>query len=87
MTKIAILVLTGVLLIPAVLNAAEIRGTVLKVDQVENRFVLRTERGEETFLTTKETKGIENAKEGANVMVTFSEKDGQPKVSEIALEK
>jgi hypothetical protein len=87
MTKIGILVLVGVLLIPAVLSAAEIKGTVLKVDQVENRVVLRTERGEETFLTTKETKGIENAKEGANVTVTFSEKDGQPKVSEIALEK
>jgi Cu/Ag efflux protein CusF len=40
--------------------------------------------GEETFLTTKETKGIENAKEGANVMLIFSEKDGQPKISEIA---
>ena len=85
MSKIGILVCA--LLIPAVLSAAEIRGTVLKVDQVENRVVLRTERGEETFLTTKETKGIEHAKEGANVMVTFSEKDGQPKVSEIALEK
>jgi hypothetical protein len=35
-------------------------------------------------LTTKETKGIENAKEGANVMLIFSEKDGQPKISEIA---
>jgi hypothetical protein len=85
MSKIGIVVCA--LLIPAVLSAAEIRGTILKVDQVENRFVLRTERGEETFLTTKETKGIENAKEGANVMVIFSEKDGQPKVSEIALEK
>ena len=85
MSKIGILICA--LLIPAVLSAAEIRGTVLKVDQVENRVVLRTERGEETFLTTKETKGIENAKEGANVMVTFSEKDGQPKVSEIALKK
>ena len=85
MSKIGILLC--VLLIPAVLSAAEIRGRVLKVDQVENRVVLRTERGEETFLTTKETKGIENAKEGANVMVTFSEKDGQPKVSEIAPEK
>jgi len=85
MSKIGILICA--LLIPAVLSAAEIRGTVLKVDQVENRVVLRTERGEETFLMTKETKGIENAKEGANVMVTFSEKDGQPKVSEIALEK
>ena len=85
MSKIGIVVCA--LLIPAVLSAAEIRGTILKVDQVENRVVLRTERGEETFLTTKETKGIENAKEGANVMVIFSEKDGQPKVSEIALEK
>ena len=85
MSKIGILLCA--LLIPAVLSAAEIRGTILKVDQVENRVVLRTERGEETFLTTKETKGIENAKEGANVMVMFSEKDGQPKVSEIALEK
>ena len=85
MSKIGIVVCA--LLIPAVLSAAEIRGRILKVDQVENRVVLRTERGEETFLTTKETKGIENAKEGANVMVIFSEKDGQPKVSEIALEK
>jgi hypothetical protein len=84
MTKLAIVI--WLLLVPTVLSAAEIRGTVLKFDRVENRVVLRTERGEETFLTTKETKGIENAKEGANVMVTFSEKDGQPKVSEIALE-
>jgi len=84
MTKLAIVI--WLLLVPTVLSAAEIRGTILKFDRVENRVVLRTERGEETFLTTKETKGIENAKEGANVMVTFSEKDGQPKVSEIALE-
>jgi hypothetical protein len=84
MTKLLILI--WLLLVPPVVSAAEIRGTVLKVDQVENRVVLRTERGEETFLTTKETKGIENAKEGANVMVTFSEKDGQPKVSEIVRE-
>lgn len=82
MTKIGILIC--VLLVPTVLSAAEIRGTVLKVDKVENRVVLRTERGEETFLTTKETKGIENAKEGASVMLIFSEKDGQPKISEIA---
>jgi Cu/Ag efflux protein CusF len=84
MTKLAIVI--WLLLVPTVLSAAEIKGTILKFDRAENRVVLRTERGEETFLTTKETKGIENAKEGANVMVTFSEKDGQPKVSEIALE-
>ncbi len=82
MIKVGIVI--SLLLVPTVLSAAEIRGTVLKVDKVEKRVVLRTERGEETFLTTKETKGIENAKQGANVIVTFSEKDGQPKISEIA---
>lgn len=66
--------------------AAEIRGTVLKIKKAENQIVLKTERGEETLLTTKDTKGLENAKEGAKVLVTFSEKDGQPKISEIAPE-
>jgi hypothetical protein len=84
MTKLGVVIC--LLLVPTVLSAAEIRGTVLKFDRVENRVVLRTERGEETFLTTKETKGIENVKQGANVMVTFSEKDGQPKISEIVPE-
>ena len=79
-------ILIGLLLIPSVLSAAEIRGTVVKVDKAENRVVLKTQRGEETFLTTKETKGIENARQGANVTLTFSEKDGQPKISEIAPE-
>lgn len=74
------------LLLGSTVWAAEIRGTVLKVKTVENQIVLKTERGEETLLTTKETKGLENAKEGAKVLVTFSEKDGQPKISEIAPE-
>jgi len=65
-------------------NAAELKGTVLKVKPSENQLVLKTERGEETLFTTKETKGVENVKEGAKVIVTFSEKDGQPKISEIA---
>ena len=75
------------LLVATVLSAAEIKGTVLQVDKAENRVVLKTERGEETFLTTKETKGVQHAKQGAKVMVTFSEKDGQPKISEIAPER
>lgn len=74
------------LLLGSTVWAAEIRGTVLKVKTAENQIVLKTERGEETLLTTKETKGLENAKEGAKVLVTFSEKDGQPKISEIAPE-
>ena len=72
------------LVFPSVLAAAQIRGTVLKVNSAKNQLVLKTDRGEETLETTKATKGVEHAKEGAKVVVTFSEKDGQPKVSEIA---
>ena len=72
------------LLLGLAANAAELKGTVLKVKPSENQIVLKTERGEETLFTTKETKGVENVKEGAKVIVTFSEKDGQPKISEIA---
>jgi len=85
MRKIIILLI--ILLISSVASAAELKGTVLKVKQSENQIVLKTERGEETLFTTKETKGIENIKEGAKVIVTFSEKDGQPKISEVALDR
>lgn len=83
MEKLGLLLLLT-LILPTALSAAEIKGTVLKVNKVENQIVLKTNRGEETLLTTKATKGMENAKEGAKVIVTFSEKDGQPKISEIA---
>ena len=83
MEKLVLLLLLT-LILPTALSAAEIKGTVLKVNKVENQIVLKTNRGEETLLTTKATKGMENAKEGAKVIVTFSEKDGQPKISEIA---
>jgi Cu/Ag efflux protein CusF len=71
------------LLLPMAVNAAELKGTILKVDKTENRIVLKTERGEETFELTKATKGIEHVKVGAKVTISFSEKDGQPKVTEI----
>jgi Cu/Ag efflux protein CusF len=85
MNRIAAVLLA--LVFPAVLSAAEVevkaKGTIVKIQKTENRFVLKTERGEETFEVTKATKGVENAKEGARVTVVFSEKDGLPKVSEI----
>ena len=71
-------------MLPAVVAAAEIKGTILKVDKTQSRVVLKTERGEETFEITKESKGVEHVKEGASVVVIFSEKDGEPKISEIA---
>lgn len=61
----------------------ERRGTVIKVDKAANQLVVKTDRGEETFILDKSTKGIDNAKEGAKVIVKFTEKDGEPKVIEI----
>jgi Cu/Ag efflux protein CusF len=81
MKKVALFLMATML--PTVVAAAEIKGTILKVDTTQNRIVLKTERGEETLETTKATKGLEHVKEGAKVAVTFSEKDGLPKISEI----
>ena len=81
MKKIA--VVTAVLMYPAFLFAAEIKGTVLKLVPAENRIVLKTERGEESYETTRETKGVQHLKIGAQVTIKFSEKDGDPKVLEI----
>ncbi|MGH7824024.1 MAG: hypothetical protein ACREQ7_02420 [Candidatus Binatia bacterium] len=58
-------------------------GTILKVNKAENQLVVRTERGEETLLFDSNSKGLANAKEGAKVTIKFTEKSGQPKVTEI----
>lgn len=73
------------LLLPVLVFAqAELKGTVIKVDKATDQLILKTQRGEETLLLSSGTKGIAHAKEGARVVVKFSEKDGQPRVSEIA---
>ena len=51
MKKIAVAI--AVLIYPVFLFAAEIKGTVLNLVQAENRIVLKTERGEETYEITK----------------------------------
>jgi hypothetical protein len=73
------------ILLPAIVTVAELEGTILRMDKAQNRIVLKTERGEETLQTTKATKGVERVKPGAKVVVSFSEKDGEPKISQIAL--
>ena len=77
------MVLALVLVPGLAFSDVELRGTVLKVDTAANHLVVKTERGEETFILDKSTKGINNAKEGAKVIVKFTEKDGEPKVIEI----
>jgi hypothetical protein len=79
--KIAVLIY---LLLPVLaLAQAELKGTVIRVDKATDQLILKTQRGEETLLLSSGTKGIAHAKEGAKVVVKFSEKDGQPRVSEI----
>lgn len=81
MNKIAILLIA--LLLPVALYAAEIKGTVLRINEEKSRLVLQTERGEETYETTPKTKGMEHLRVGTRVTVIFTEKDGDPKVIEI----
>ena len=78
-----LLTLLFLTLLPTLLMAAELKGTVAKVDKAKNQLVLKTEQGEQTLEITKSTKGIEHAKQGAKVTVKYSEKDGSPKVEEI----
>jgi len=71
-------------LVPTVTFAdVELKGTVIKVDNATSQLVVKTDRGQETLLLDKSTKGVGNAKEGAKVIVKFTEKDGEPKVTEI----
>ena len=80
----AIIIILVLVLVPAFAFAdVELKGTVIKVDKAANQLVVKTDRGEETFILDKSTKGVNNAKEGAKVIVKFTEKDGEPKVTEI----
>ena len=84
MRKIAIITFFALTAFPTLVYAeAEMRGTVLKLDQVEKQLVLQTDKGEETLFVVGSSKGLANAKEGSRVAVKYSEKDGQPKVVEI----
>jgi Cu/Ag efflux protein CusF len=78
------MIIVALAFFPALVFAeAEMRGTVLKVDQTEKQIVLQTEKGQETLLLVSTTKGLSHAKEGSKVAVKYTEKDGQPKVIEV----
>ena len=77
------MVLVLVLVPGLAFSDVERKGTVVKLDEAANHLVVKTERGEETFILDKSTKGIHNAKQGARVTIKFTEKDGEPKVIEI----
>ena len=81
--KLSAMLIAAALLPALAFAEVETRGTIVKVDKAEDQLVVKTEKGEETLLLTKSTKGMANAKEGAKVVIKFTEKDGQPKVIEI----
>jgi hypothetical protein len=81
--KFGVMLCAAALLATVAFADVETRGTVVRVDKSEDQLVVKTEKGEETLLLTKETKGLAHAKEGAKVVIKFTEKDGQPKVIEI----
>ena len=83
MKRITAVLLAAILLPLSAWAAAEMSGTLLKVDKAKNQIVVKTDKGEETLIVNKSTKGMEHAREGAKVTVKFSEQDGQPKVTEI----
>jgi hypothetical protein len=83
MSKIAAVIFALIAFPSLVYAEAEMRGTVLKVDTTEKQLVLKTNKGEETLFIVGSSKGLANAKEGARVVVKYSEKDGQPKVVEV----
>jgi len=81
MKKIVMTMLTFILL-PTLVLAAELKGTVEKLDKAKSQLVITTEQGEQTLEITKSTKGVEHAKQGAKVTVKFNDKDGSAKVDE-----
>ena len=85
--KIAAMILALALFPALVFADAELKGTVVKVDKARNQLVVRTDKGEETLLLASSTKGMGNAKEGAKVTIKYSEKDGQPRVTEVTLQE
>lgn len=73
----------ALMLVPTLALAALMEGTVVKMDKGKNQIVVKTEQGEKTLKIAGNTKGLENAKEGAKVKIQYSEKGDQLVASEI----
>lgn len=73
----------ALLLSPTLAFAALLEGTVEKVDKGKKQIVLKTEKGQETVEFDNATKGVEKAKAGAKVTVTFNPKGEKLMASEI----
>lgn len=75
--------LVGLLLVPTLALAAVVEGTIVKMSKTQ--IVVQTDKGEQLILlVASNTKGLENAKEGAKVKIDYSKKGDQMVASEIS---
>jgi len=81
--KLSSIVLVLALLPALVFADVETKGTVVKVDKAKKQLLVKTDKGEEGFVLGSKVKGETNAKEGAKVVIKYTEKDGQMRVTEI----
>jgi hypothetical protein len=83
MVKKVSAVLVALLLVPTLALAAVMEGTVVK--KGKNEIVVQTEKGERhTLQIASNTKGLENAREGAKIKIAYSKKGNQLVASEIS---
>jgi hypothetical protein len=81
--KLSAIVLALALLPALVFADVETKGTVVKVDKAKKQLMVKTDKGEEGFVLGSNIKGEANAKEGTKVIIKYTEKDGQMRVTEI----
>jgi hypothetical protein len=81
--KLSAIVLALALLPVLVFADVETKGTVVKVDKTKNLLMVKTDKGEEGFVLGGNIKGEANAKEGTKVIIKYTEKGGDMKVTEI----
>lgn len=77
-------VLLALMLVPALALAVVLEGTIVKVDKAKQLMVVQTEEGQKTLQVTSNTKGLENAQEGAKVTINYRQTGNQLVAGEIS---
>ena len=87
MVKKVAMAFMAVMIFPALVSAAEMMGTVEKLDKQKKQIVLKTAKGQEAVEFTSGTKGAEKAKVGDKITVTYTQKGEKLVASEIIVAK
>ncbi len=80
-------VLLALALFPAAVSADGIEGKVVRVEKNKKALVIKTREGEKTLEITSDTKGLENAIQGALVKIEYSRMGNKLRASEINASK